>query len=191
MSEQNLKIDELAWVRIFDPIHIPLEYVEQIKDRLFTVEKFYQYQREVCIIQKDGHIVLNPTNLLFVLTDKTNRVKGFCWMLVDPLSDALIINTFSMDKEYWGNGKAVQLLEEKAKEIQEKASLKRVFWITRCPKHSEKYGFKRSKHVLMEYCNGTNIYGVSSPTDRNSESNDTGAVEISADADTRINTSVA
>ncbi len=152
---KNLKTEDntinLRWVRIFDPDHIPIKYVEQIKDRQFTVEKFYTMQKMACIEQVDGKMVLNPCNLLYVLTNEENIVKGFCWMVVDPLSDSLVINSFSMDNEYWGNGKSVRLLEAKAKEIQEGAKLERIYWITRCPKHSEKYGFKRSKHILMEY----------------------------------------
>ena len=153
MSDKNLNdvSPNLSWLRVFDPVHIPKEYVEQIKDRQFDVDKFYKYQKRACLEESDGKVYLNSLNLLYVLVDEKHIVKGFCWMVVDPLSDALVINSFSMDQEYWGNGKAVRLLEEKAKEIQEGAKLKRVYWITRCPKHSEKYGFKRSKHTLMEY----------------------------------------
>lgn len=151
---------ELKWVRIFDPVHIPREYVEQIKERQFSTDKFFALQKSACVNEINGNLILNPFNLLFVLADGGNIVKGFCWMVVDQLSNALIINTFSIDKEYWGNGKAVQSLESKAKHLQEGAKLDRIYWITRCPKHSERHGFKRSKHVLMEYIgHGTDIHG--------------------------------
>lgn len=150
-TEENDKWESLKWIRIFDPIHIPRAYVEQIKDRYFDADKFYKMQRTFCIEEVNGRLILNPMNLLYVLTDESSAVKGFCWMVVDALCNALVINSFSMDNAYWGNGKAVKLLENKAREIKEGAELERVFWVTRCPKHSEKHGFKRSKHVLMEY----------------------------------------
>jgi hypothetical protein len=168
-----LKINDLKWVRIFDPIHIPRQYVEQIKDRKFDVDKFYAFQKQVCTQEIDGRIVLNPLNLLYVLVDEKNVTKGFCWMFVDELCDSLIINSFSMDKEYWGAGKVVKLLQDKALEIKEGAQLKSIFWITRCPKHSEKYGFKKSKHVLMEYQNGRrNNDGIECQASGQSESHD-------------------
>ena len=102
----------LRWVRIFDPVHIPKEYVDQIKEKSFTTEKFYQYQQSANIENVDGKIIFNPYNLLYVLSTEKNHVKGFLWAVVDPLSNCLVINSFSMDKEYWGNGKAVKLLEK-------------------------------------------------------------------------------
>jgi N-acetylglutamate synthase-like GNAT family acetyltransferase len=178
-----LKINEelnLTWVRIFDPIHIPRELVDQIKDRMYDVDKFYKYQKEACLSQVGDKIVLNPHNLLFVLIDENKLVKGFCWMVVDALDDALVINTFSMNPDYWGNGKAVKLLEEKAKEIQEGAKLKKIFWITRCPRHSQKFGFKTSKHTLMEYIgHGKDINGESSKANGESGSDVSGATTVS------------
>jgi hypothetical protein len=56
-----------------------------------------------------------------------------------------------MEKDWWGGGRAVNLLKEKAVEIAEGAKLKKVFWITNHPKHSKRFGFKQSKSVLMEY----------------------------------------
>lgn len=171
---------ELSWVRIFDPIHIPKKYIEQIKDRSFSVDKFIAMQKDACIENIDGKMVLNPFNLLYVLADEDKVVKGFCWMVVDALSNALVINSFSLDNEYWNKGKAVRLLEEKAKEIQEGAKLDRIFWITRCPKHSERHGFKRSKHVLMEYIgHGRNIHGEQSEADWESPVDDARTAKVS------------
>lgn len=160
MSEKNLsKIEELSWVRIIDPYLIPTYLVEQIKERMFTVEKFYKYQEMICTKRENGNLIINPLNLLFVLADKDMVIKGFFWGVVDALANALVINSFSMDKEFWGEGKAVRLLQEKAREIKDGAQLDKVYWVTRCPKHSEKYGFKRSKHQLMEYKDGRNNDG--------------------------------
>jgi hypothetical protein len=144
-------IDKLRFVRIIDPVHIPRHLVEQVRDRDFTVDRFYDYQRSVCVDVVDGAIKPNPYNLLFVVVDEGNKVQGFMWAVVDALCNYLCINTFSMEKEYWFGGEAVRLLERKGKEIMEGAKLSKVYWITNCPKTVERYGFKRSKNILFEY----------------------------------------
>lgn len=144
-------IEDLRFIRIIDPVHIPRHLVEQVRDRDFTVDKFYDYQRMVCVETTPNGIRANPLNLLFVIVDEGNVVQGFLWAVVDPLCNYLLINTFSMEKEYWGGGRAVKLLERKAKEIMSGAQLTKGYWITNYPKHSERYGFKRSKSILMEY----------------------------------------
>jgi len=151
LKNNDKSIENLKWVRIFDPVHIPKEYIDQIKHKEFTSEKFYEFISSISLISNENGLVLNPLNLLFVLVDDNNRTKGVLWMVIDSLANALVINTFSIDKDYWGNGAAVNLLKEKAIETKEKENLSKIYWITRSPKHSEKFGFKRSKQTLMEY----------------------------------------
>lgn len=154
MSEKETaskEIDSLRWVRVFSPVHIPKYLVEQVRDRDYSVEDFYKYQEINCLISSKSGPTLNPFHHLYVMADEGNMVKGFLWFVVDPLSKDVIINTFSMDKEYWGNGKAVQRLSNHVKEIIKKLKLNKVYWLTNYPKHSERNGFKRSKSVLMEY----------------------------------------
>lgn len=145
------KIDELRWVRVFSPIHIPTYLVEQIRDRKFSVEDFYKFQEINCLEDSLDGPTLNPFNHLYVMVEPSNMVKGFLWFVIDPLTKIAVINTFSVDKGYWGAGKAVRKLEAHVKEIIAKLRIDRVVWITNYPKHSERYGFKRSKSVIMEY----------------------------------------
>lgn len=147
----NDTIEDLKWVRIFTPIHIPKYLVEQVRDRDYTVDDFYTFQEGACLKQSADGPRLNPLNHLYVLTNTDNLTKGFVWFTVDCLSKDIFINTFSMDKEYWNQGKAVEKLVSFIKEIRQKASLNKVYWVTNYPKHSQRYGFKRSKSVLMEY----------------------------------------
>lgn len=155
IQDKNSKIEEtlnaLKWIRIIDPVHIPKDLVEQIKDRDYTVEKFYKYQKSICVEVVDGAIKVNPFNLLFVIADKDNKVRGFFWGVIDALGNYLCINTFSIDSNLWFKGLALKMLREKCLEIKEGANLSKVYWVTRCPKHSEKHGFRRSKSILMEY----------------------------------------
>jgi len=144
-------IEELRWVRVFTPDHIPKYLVEQVRDRDFSVENFYKYQEFNCVHQSKDGPKLNPFSHLYVLVDPSNFVKGFLWFTVDPLAQDIFIQTFSVDKDYWYRGKAVSKLSDHIKDIREKACLNKIYWVTNYPKHSERYGFKRSKGVLMEF----------------------------------------
>ena len=143
-------IDELRWIRVFTPDHLPHYLIEQVRDRDYTVEDFYKYHQINCMTQTEEGIKLNPFSHLYVLADKENQVKGMLWFSVDPLSKDILIQTFSMDKEYWGKGQAVKKLAEHIKEIRKKAKLNKIYWVTNYPKHSMRHGFKPSKSILME-----------------------------------------
>jgi N-acetylglutamate synthase-like GNAT family acetyltransferase len=145
------KFKDLRWVRVFSPIHIPKSLVEQVKDRDYSVEDFYKYHELNCLVHGKEGPTLNPFHHLYVIVDKENMVKGFFWFVIDALSKDVFINTFSMDPEYWENGKAMKLVIDYMKEILKKLKLKKVYWFTRYPKHSERHGFKISKNILMEY----------------------------------------
>lgn len=150
MKEHD-KIDELRWVRVFTPVHIPTYLAEQVRDRDYSVEEFYAFQEQSCLRMTKEGPSLNPLNHLYVLANNENVTKGFVWFTIDALSKDICIHTFSMDKEYWGRGKAVEKLSNFIKEIRRKARLNKVYWITNYPKHSERHGFKRSKSILMEF----------------------------------------
>jgi hypothetical protein len=144
-------IDELRWVRVFTPTHIPTYLVEQIRDRDYSIEEFYKYHEVNCLRQTEEGPTLNPFSHLYILADKVNMVKGFVWFVIDPLTKDIIIQNFSMHKDYWFKGKAVSKLSKHIKDIRKKGKLNKIYWITNYPKHSEKHGFKRSKGILMEY----------------------------------------
>lgn len=163
-SESGLRVDDvkeaientqkLKFVRIFDPIHIPKYLVEQIKQRDYDIDDFYSYQKQSNIVIEDGKTNLNPLNHLYVLVNDENEVKGFAWFTINPLSKSLFINNFSMNKDYWHKGKAIEQLKDYVVKVMKKAKLKQILWHTNYPKHFEKYGFKKSKSILMEYDNG-------------------------------------
>jgi hypothetical protein len=164
--KQPKDINELRWIRVFTPIHIPKKYVENIKPRRYSVEDFYKYQDMVCLTKTGDGFTLNPLSHLYVLANKDNETKGFLWFVIDPLTKDLIVQSYSVDRDYWGKG-AVEKLATHIKEIRKKANLNKIFWITDFPNHSKKYGFKPSNSILMEYSeeqeDGTNIDGGSEP----------------------------
>ena len=145
------EFEDLRFIRVFTPDHIPFDLIEQVRDRDFQVEDWFAYQRLICLNQTQNGLMLNPLNMLYVIADKTNKVQGMLWAEVEPLSKSLVIQTFSMKKEYWNKGKAVLLLEKQAKKIKSDCNLKKIYWITNYPRHSKRYGFRQSKSVLMEY----------------------------------------
>jgi len=145
------KTDDLKWIRIFTPQHIPKYLVEQIRDRDFTIEDFYKFHEVNCTIPSNDGVKLNPFSHLYVLSNEENEVKGMLWFSVDPLTKDIIIQTFSINKEYWNKGIAVKKLAKFIKEIRNKGDLNKIYWITKYPGHAQKNGFKRSKSILFEY----------------------------------------
>ena len=175
MSEHK-DIEKLRWVRVFTPVHIPKYLVEQVRNRDYTIDDFYKYQEQSCIRMTKEGPTLNPLNHLYVLANDENLTKGFVWFTIDPLTKDLVVNTYSIDKEYWGKGKAVSKLATFIKDIRRKGQLNKVYWITNYPKHSQRYGFRPSKSVLMEYMeeeHGQNSHGRNDTREEHKSSNAT------------------
>jgi len=149
--KEHKEVEDLRFVRIYTPVHIPKYLVEQVRDRDFTTEDFYKFQEGSCIRMTSDGPGLNPLNHLYVLANDENITKGFVWFSIDSLSKDICIQTFSMDKEYWGKGRAVERLAKFIKDFRIKAKLNKVYWITNYPGHSQRNGFKRSKSILMEF----------------------------------------
>ncbi len=176
------KFEELEWMQIFDPTHIPKYLIDQIKEKDFTAERFYEYQKMVCVEKVEEKFVINPFNLLFAITNQRRSVVGFLWCVIDVLNGYLIINNFSIDRRYWNKGKAVEFLRRKVEDLLNKSKLKKVFWCTTHTKYMEKYGFKKSKSILMEFevgeKYGSNSDGNSGSASGSSGVDDSGAKEL-------------
>jgi hypothetical protein len=151
INENEKKLNDLRWIRVMTPMLVPRYLVEQIKDRDYSIDDFFKFQELNCLTYENGKPTLNPLNHLYVLANPDNIVKGYLWFIIDPLTKDIILNTFSIDKEYWFLGLAVKKLVAFMKENMLSLGLKRVFWINKYPKHSEKYGFKKSKYSIMQY----------------------------------------
>lgn len=141
-DENVQKIDELSFVRLRIPKLIPHELIENVKGRTFTPEQFYRYQES----QID-----NPYNHLYVLVDDSKKIQGYLWAEVNILDDSLFVNTFSVNKAYWGKGAAIGVVIRFLDGLKERLNSSRVFWVTTNEKFFLKHNFKRSKNVLMEY----------------------------------------
>jgi N-acetylglutamate synthase-like GNAT family acetyltransferase len=136
------KAFDLEFVRLRIPKLIPVHLIELVKGRTFTPEQFYEYQES----QID-----NQFNHLFALVDDQKKIHGYLWAEVNILDGSLFVNTFSVSKEYWGKGTALDKVIEFLDQLKKRTKSPRVFWVTTNEKFFIKKGFKRSKNVLMEY----------------------------------------
>jgi len=150
-KDKEPDFSKLRFVRIFTPVHIPKYLIEQLKGRDYDVDDWYKYQELICMRDTPDGPRLNPLSFLYVLVDDQNKVVGMLWCETEVLSKSLVVQNFSIDKDYWFKGKAVILVADKVKEIGKECKLKKIVWITRGPRHSEYYGFKKSKESIMEY----------------------------------------
>lgn len=136
------KIDTLQFVRLKIPKLIPRDLVENVKGRTFTVDQFYEYQTKQ---------VGNPYNFLYAMVDENKKIHGYLWAETNLLDSSLFVNTFSINKEHWGKGEAIEKVCEFLKVLKKSSKASRVFWVTTNEKFFIKKGFKKSKNVLMEY----------------------------------------
>ena len=136
------KMDQLTFVNLRIPRLIPKELIENVKGRTFTPDQFYKYQET----QID-----NPYNHLYALIDNLKKIHGYCWAEENILDNSLFVNTFSINKEYWGKGEAMPKVIEFIDRLRKKLKSPRVFWVTCNEKFFKKHNFKISKNVLMEY----------------------------------------
>jgi len=150
-ENEEVDFDSLRFIRVFTPMHVPKELIEQVRDRTYEVDDWYSYQETICTHPTESGPRLNPFSLLYVIADEGNKVVGMLWCEISTLEKVLAIQTFSMDKKYWLKGKAVSLVSKKAKEILKECNLKKIMWCTAYPRHSQRYNFKRSRQVLMEW----------------------------------------
>jgi hypothetical protein len=135
-------LQKLLFFKLKIPRLIPFELIESVKGRTFSPEQFYVYQES----QVD-----NPFNHLFVLVDGHKKIHGYLWAEVNVLDSSLFVNTFSISKEYWGKGDAIELAINFLRTLKEKTKSPRVFWVTTNEKFFIKKGFSRSKNILLEY----------------------------------------
>jgi len=145
-------LEDLSFVRLIDPVHIPSYLVEQIKSRVFNIEKFYSYLKILCTYRSDSGPILNNTVFLYAITNvKLRQVKGFLFLYLDPLTNSLVISQFSIDKEYWNKGEGVNFMLSYAKQMMKELSASRIVWLTKNVKTCESLGFTRSRETLMSF----------------------------------------
>lgn len=121
---------------------IPLDLIEQNKEKDYTSEFFYKNAN------------LNINNPLFILEvlkkkgDYGGKVYGYLWMDFDPSSNSLFVHTFSVKKDLWGR-KTLNVLKNHLIYCKEKLGCK-VRWLSNRPSLFEKMGFTKTKTIMFE-----------------------------------------
>jgi len=132
---------EISVIPIPDVRLIPRYLVDQVKDRVWTTDDFYE------------HLLAMPpddSNLLLGLIDKQNQVKGFVWLTIDTFQQLIFINTFSADPMYQRRNRLMKFITRYIKEMAKVIGIPKVIWAAKRTKALEKYGFAPSDWVLME-----------------------------------------
>lgn len=122
---------------------IPREYVEQVKGLRWSFAKFEMMQKQLV-----GH----PFNLLYKLIDKKDpdqKIQGFLWGMIDPLSDGIIVQVLSVDKSLQGRGKLIPIVRKFLEYIQREGKFENIYWLADRHKAYKKYGGNYSKYNLM------------------------------------------
>jgi hypothetical protein len=140
---------QFRWIRLTTPYGIPKYLVEQLKDREYDVDNFYSYLDQLCLAN-NGIGVFNPLTHLYGLSGE-DGIQGFLWFVIDPLTSNIQINNFSIDPQLWNRGESIECVRNLVSSVRENMGLGAIQWYTSQPSVYERFGFKRSKHVLMEY----------------------------------------
>lgn len=143
-----LKVEDLKFVRIFDPVLVPRNLIDQIKNRQHTIQEFYDYNQDRCFIFDGDSARINPLNHLYVLVDENNKIKGVLWITLDGQQST--VELFSIEKEYWNKGNALKFIHQNVIDLMKPLGIKTIRIFTTNPNAYEKINFKRSKHVIME-----------------------------------------
>ena len=148
------RFGELEFVRMSDFHCIPRELFEQAKEMdAATIDRVYKF---------GPLIAKSPLTLLYVLVDEVHKIKGVLWGNIDVIEAIIFIRFLSVDKEYQSPSSIIlervknflfnlKLGSELKKEIHFFTSIKGV------PSDYKKMGAKRSKRILLEMTNGTEI----------------------------------
>jgi hypothetical protein len=120
---------------------IPRYLFEQVKPITFDIDRLYAF---------GDLIIKNPTNIMGVLIDKQNNVKGVLWVSYNIVTDRLTVQVLSIDKEYYGKG-IMNEIKGILKKLKNNIGASVVDGLTSRPKAIEKLmGFKKSKIIIME-----------------------------------------
>ena len=154
-KEPEKKFSDLTFRQLMDFNFVPRYLLEQMKDKDYDVDRIYYY----------GQLFIrSPFNFLFAMTNKDYVIKGILWVTIDPVTELMGVNVFSVDKEYQSNGKESEARDISYKFLKEEFPQKyqqhlaaigvnlrpTILGTTTRPEAWERSGFKRYHRVIME-----------------------------------------
>ena len=132
---------ELSIIPVPYPRLIPKYLLDQVKDRTWTTEAWYDHQTE--LIGVDSNIVL-------AFIDRNHEIKGFIWLTIDNFDGYVYINTLSVDPQYQRKSKLINFVTRYIRELAKALGIERVLWSAKRAKALTRYGFQESEYRLME-----------------------------------------
>jgi hypothetical protein len=133
----------LQIVPIPDPRLIPRHLLEQLKPLPFDVDDWYETMTRY---RNSG----DTSNIFLGIVDSKYKIRGAAWLSLEMLTKSLFVNFLSLDKEFQNKGEIFKQIGPYLATVLEQLELEKAYWLTTRPKAYIKYGFQRSKNVLLE-----------------------------------------
>jgi hypothetical protein len=154
-------VSELTFTRVIDPFVfnlIPRHLFEQIdeldKEGIDNMISCGSSIITSSVFNDKGALlrIPNPLVHIVVMTDTENKIRGFFWAKIDVIEKQIFIYASSVDKKYQSNSSAVSdaVIKYLFDLPVDKSFKRKVVSVTTRPKAFERYGWVRSKQVLME-----------------------------------------
>ena len=149
-TETKKQFTDLEFVRVTQPLlfhNIPKYLFEQVKDRSFDINRLYRLSER---------LLLDPTNLFYVLIDEEKQIKGIFWANANVIDNSIDVSLLSIDKEYQF-GSAIKETLKFIDTFQKDATIR--ILTSRIAKYRDA-GFKKTKTMMVienkEYNHGRN-----------------------------------
>lgn len=139
--------ESLKLVRVIEPSLIPKDLIEQIKNKSFSVQEFYDNNSQESFLFDGENYTINPLNHLYAIVDGDNKINGVLWCTID--GQECNVNIFSIERKYWNKGEAFPMILKKMDEIFASLGIKNYKVITSNTGVYEKAGFKKSPQIIM------------------------------------------
>jgi len=146
-SSTHPLLNTIYFKRQSDFSSIPRYLIEQLNEPDWDIDMLYD----------KGHILINnindptqPTSCLFAIHSNHNRACiGFLWITIDIVDKWIHVIALSVDKAFQNIG-IIPFVLRYLRLLQRAFGLRGIRIATLRPKAFERYGFKRSVHILME-----------------------------------------
>jgi hypothetical protein len=137
---RGYKFNNLKFIRIFDLNLIPRDLIEQVKNTELNTDLLYQI---------GDNVTSSPFTLLYAISNEESGVVGVLWASVAVIEDTLWGQMASVRKEYQ-DGTIIPAMMDFLQKIRGELGLGHLKCITTRPRALERYGWKRSKNIIME-----------------------------------------